>query len=37
MQIYWIPYYIHYNPQKHLYFHLEESSMPQNKIEKENW
>ena len=37
VQIHWIPYYIPYNPQKHPQFPLEESSMPKNKMEKEEW
>ena len=35
-QVHFIPYYIHYNPQKHPKFPWKESSMPQNKMEKEN-
>ena len=37
VQIHCIPYYIPYNPQKHPQFPLEESSMPKNKMEKEEW
>ena len=36
IQIHSIPYNIHYNPQKHPDSLMEESSMPQNQMEKEN-